>query len=167
VGREETEGLGNFLADGRRKKEEEWGWKALERREVETESAREGDASGDNDEEARGGVGRRREERARGRRGGLEETGRPRHLPGQLQVLGFTGCDTGCRCTPSRSSDPLNLPVPSAMQLPIAVSLRDRWKLPLLLSNHSHIHGSTRTKSRVQTDHDVWPSFPPDVYVSN
>jgi hypothetical protein len=55
VGGEETEGLGNFLADGRRKKEEEWGWKALERREAKTGSAREGDASGDDDEETRGG----------------------------------------------------------------------------------------------------------------
>jgi hypothetical protein len=110
--------IGEFSGRREEEEEEEWGWKALERCEAETGSAREGDASGDDDEEARGGVGRRR-----GRRGGLEETGRPRHLPGQLRVLGFTGCDTGCRCTPSRSSDPLNLPVPGAMQLPVAVSL--------------------------------------------
>jgi hypothetical protein len=114
--------IGEF--SGRREEEEEWGWKALERCEAETGSAREGDASGDDDEDARGGLGRRREERARGRRGGLEEAGRPRHLPGQLRVLGFTRCDTGCRCTPFRSSDPLNLLVLGAMQLPVAVSLK-------------------------------------------
>jgi hypothetical protein len=52
--------IGEFF--GRREEEEEeeeeWGWKALERCEAETGSTREGDASGDDDEEARGGVGR-------------------------------------------------------------------------------------------------------------
>jgi hypothetical protein len=77
-----------------------------------------------------GGVRRHREERARGRRRGLEEIGCPRHLPGQLRVLGFTGSDTECRYTPSRSSDPLNSPVPGAMQLPVAVSLRLNATVP-------------------------------------
>jgi hypothetical protein len=103
--------IGEFSGRREEEEEEEWRWKALKRCEAKTGSAREGDASGDDDEEARGGVGCRREERARGRRGGLEETRHPRHLPGQLRVLGFTGGDTGCCCTPSRSSDPLNLPV--------------------------------------------------------
>jgi hypothetical protein len=42
----------------------------------------------------------------------LEEPERPRHMQDRLRVLGLTGCDTGCRCGLSRTSDLLYLAVP-------------------------------------------------------
>jgi hypothetical protein len=72
--------------------------------------------------EVRAGVARRRQSRL----GGV--VGRPRDLPAQVKTLDSGGSVTGHRCTPSRSSDPLRLPVQGVSQETAVVSLS---KLPV------------------------------------
>jgi hypothetical protein len=76
---------------------------------------------------------------AAGVRGGLEEPERPRHMQDRLRVLGLTGCDTGCRCGLSRTSDLLYLAVQDHLPVTVAVSLIIRMR-SLITPSRKRLH---------------------------